>query len=168
MSNAIPAWLIQAKTATPSLLARSIAIAAHVHAGQVDRGGQPYILHPLRIMLKMEREEEMIVAVLHDVVEDSVIGLRDLRAAGFPDAVINAIECLTRQSGEEYENFILRARGNRLARHVKLADLEDNMNLARIPNPGPEDLARVEKYRRAVQVLCEEQQQPEVDPGHGS
>lgn len=137
-----------------SLLARGIAIAAQAHAAQVDRGGQPYILHPLRVMLRMEREEERIVAVLHDVVEDSVIGLADLCDAGFPEAVICAIERLTRQPGEDYETFILRVRDDPLARRVKQADLEDNMNLTRIPNPGPEDFARVEKYQRALRVLA--------------
>jgi len=141
------------ESAVSSLLARSIMIAARAHAGHTDRGGKPYILHPLRLMLKMETEDEMIVAVLHDVVEDSEISLTELRASGFPGTVTDAIACLTRRAGESYEGFILRVRANALARRVKLADLEDNMNLARIPNPGPEDLARVEKYRRALQVL---------------
>jgi (p)ppGpp synthase/HD superfamily hydrolase len=127
----------------------AILLAAQSHRGQKDKAGGPYILHPLRLMLKMSTEEEMMTAVLHDVIEDSEHTLSDLRQAGYPEPVLAALDCLTRRETESYEEFIERIRPNPLARRVKLADLEDNMNLQRIPHPQPRDLERVEKYRRA-------------------
>ncbi|OOH80397.1 GTP pyrophosphokinase [Pseudomonas koreensis] len=131
-------------------LERAIAIAATAHAGQVDKGGAPYILHPLKVMLRMTTLEERIVAVLHDVVEDCAISLDDLRKEGFSEDVLNAIESVTKVSGESYEDFVERAEQNPIGRVVKLADLEENSDLSRIASPSWEDLERVEKYRRAI------------------
>lgn len=131
-------------------LERAIAIAATAHAGQVDKGGSPYILHPLRVMLRMTTLEERIVAVLHDVVEDCAISLDDLRKEGFSEDVLNAIESVTKVTGESYEDFVERAAQNPIGRVVKLADLEENSDLSRIASPSWEDLERVEKYRRAI------------------
>ncbi len=131
-------------------LERAIAIAAKAHAGQVDKGGAPYILHPLKVMLRMTTLEERIVAVLHDVVEDCAISLDDLRKEGFSEEVLSAIESVTKVPGESYEDFVDRAAQNPLGRVVKLADLEENSDLSRIASPSWEDLERVEKYRRAM------------------
>ncbi|CAI8921746.1 MULTISPECIES: HD domain-containing protein [Pseudomonas] len=131
-------------------LERAIAIAAAAHAGQVDKGGAPYILHPLKVMLRMNSLEERIVAVLHDVVEDCGISFDDLRKEGFSEAVLSAIESVTKVPGESYEDFVERAAQNPIGRVVKLADLEENSDLSRIASPGWEDLERVEKYRRAI------------------
>ncbi|PCR95630.1 GTP pyrophosphokinase [Pseudomonas fluorescens] len=131
-------------------LERAIAIAATAHAGQVDKGGAPYILHPLKVMLRMSSLEERIVAVLHDVVEDCGISLEDLRKEGFSDAVLSAIESVTKVPGESYEDFVERAAQNPIGRVVKLADLEENSDLSRIASPSWEDLERIEKYRRAI------------------
>ncbi|MFP0198390.1 HD domain-containing protein [Pseudomonas sp. PHC1] len=131
-------------------LERAIAIAATAHAGQVDKGGAPYILHPLKVMLRMSSLEERIVAVLHDVVEDCGISLEDLRKEGFSEAVLSAIESVTKMPGESYEDFVERAAQNPIGRVVKLADLEENSDLSRIASPSWEDLERVEKYRRAI------------------
>lgn len=131
-------------------LERAIAIAATAHAGQVDKGGAPYILHPLKVMLRMSSLEERIVAVLHDVVEDSGISLEDLRKEGFSEAVLSAIESVTKVPGESYEDFVERAAQNPIGRVVKLADLEENSDLSRIASPSWEDLERIEKYRRAI------------------
>lgn len=131
-------------------LERAIAIAATAHAGQVDKGGAPYILHPLKVMLRMSSLEERIVAVLHDVVEDCGISLEDLRNEGFSEAVLSAIESVTKVPGESYEDFIERAAQNPIGRVVKLADLEENSDLSRIASPSWEDLERIEKYRRAI------------------
>lgn len=131
-------------------LERAIAIAATAHAGQVDKGGAPYILHPLKVMLRMNSLEERIVAVLHDVVEDCGISLDDLRKEGFSEEVLTAIESVTKVPGESYEDFVERAAQNPIGRVVKLADLEENSDLSRIASPGWEDLERVEKYRRAI------------------
>ena len=134
----------------PQTLERAIAIAATAHAGQVDKGGAPYILHPLKVMLRMNSLEERIVAVLHDVVEDCAISLDDLRKEGFSEEVLSAIESVTKVPGESYEDFVERAAQNPIGRVVKLADLEENSDLSRIASPSWEDLERVEKYRRAI------------------
>ena len=131
-------------------LERAIAIAATAHAGQVDKGGAPYILHPLKVMLRMTTLEERIVAVLHDVVEGCEISLDDLRKEGFSEVVLSAIESVTKVPGESYEDFVERAAQNPIGRVVKLADLEENSDLSRIASPSWEDLERIEKYRRAI------------------
>lgn len=134
-------------------LERAIAIAATAHAGQVDKGGAPYILHPLKVMLRMTTLEERIVAVLHDVVEDCGVSLDDLRKEGFSEDVLSAIESVTKVPGESYEDFVDRAAQNPIGRAVKLADLEENSDISRIASPGWEDLERIEKYRRAIARL---------------
>jgi (p)ppGpp synthase/HD superfamily hydrolase len=134
-------------------LERAIAIAATAHEGQVDKGGNPYILHPLKVMLRVTTPEERIVAVLHDVVEDCGISLDDLRKEGFSEVVLTAIESVTKVPGESYEAFVERAAQNPIGRVVKLADLEENSDLSRIAQPSWEDLERIEKYRRAIGVL---------------
>lgn len=131
-------------------LERAIAIAATAHAGQVDKGGAPYILHPLKVMLRMTTLEQRIVAVLHDVVEDCGISVDDLRKEGFSEEVLMAIESVSKVPGESYEDFVDRAAQNPIGRVVKLADLEENSDLSRIASPSWEDLERVEKYRRAI------------------
>jgi (p)ppGpp synthase/HD superfamily hydrolase len=112
---------------TPTL-EDAIALAAHAHRGRVDKGGQPYILHVLRVMQRQENETARIVAVLHDVLEDTPVTLADLRTAGYGELVCVAVDCLTRRTGEAYEDMIERVAANPLARHVKLADIEDNLD----------------------------------------
>ena len=136
-----------------NLLARAIEIAASAHAAQVDKGGAPYELHPLRMMLRMRSETAMMAAVLHDVVEDTPWTPEKLRAEGIPEEVLEAVACLTRRPGEDYADFIERAGTNPVAREVKLADLEDNMDLKRIPEPGAKDFERLAKYRRSWATL---------------
>ncbi|MDR8363248.1 MULTISPECIES: HD domain-containing protein [Pseudomonas] len=134
-------------------LERAIAIAAAAHEGQVDKGGAPYILHPLKVMLRVNTLEERIVAVLHDVVEDCGISFDDLRNEGFSETVLMAIASVTKVPDESYEEFVERVAQNPIGRVVKLADLEENSDLSRIAEPSWEDLERVEKYRRAIGVL---------------
>jgi (p)ppGpp synthase/HD superfamily hydrolase len=136
-----------------NLIEAAIELAVEAHRNQRDKAGQPYILHPLRLMLQMETDVEMIAAVLHDVVEDSTVAFDDLRARGLPEEAIEAVVCLTKQNGEDYDQFVQRVASNPIARKVKIADLEDNMNLARIPRLRPEDLKRLEKYHRALHRL---------------
>lgn len=136
-------------------LSRAIEIAVAAHDGQGDKAGAPYILHPLRVMLKMHTDEERIVAVLHDVVEDSDWTFDALRNEGFSLTIIAALACVTKQDGESYENFVQRAASNPIARRVKIADIEDNMDLSRIPNPTDADYARLEKHRRALEQLTD-------------
>jgi (p)ppGpp synthase/HD superfamily hydrolase len=135
---------------------RAIEIALSAHSGQVDKGGQPYILHPLRVMGTFSSEPERIVAVLHDVVEDSDDWqLSDIAAAAFGDEVVEALDALTRRSGEPYHAYLDRLRENQIACRVKLADLSDNMCRERIPSPTDDDERRWAKYEAAIQrLLC--------------
>ena len=136
-------------------LERAIALAAQAHEGQVDKAGAPYILHPLRMMLSVDTPEARVAAVLHDVVEDTPVSLEALRAEGFSEAVIGAVEALTKRPEEEddYDAFIRRVAPNPLARQVKLADLRDNCDVSRIAQPSQKDWRRIEKYKRAIQYL---------------
>ena len=131
----------------------AILIAAEAHKGQTDKAGACYILHPLRMMMKMKTEAEMMTAILHDVIEDSVWTIEKLRDAGFPEEVLKAVEGVTNREGESYEQFIERAGRNPIARQVKIADLEDNMNMQRIKEIKPKDLVRLEKYHKSWQKL---------------
>ena len=134
-------------------LDRAIELAKQHHEGQTDKAGNPYIEHPLRVMNQMESEEEKIVAVLHDIVEDTDISLDDLRNEGFSKEVVDAVECLTKQDGENYDSYIERISFNPLAVKIKLADLEDNRDLTRLPEVTDKDLERVEKYDKALEKL---------------
>jgi len=131
----------------------AISLAAEAHRGKKDKAKAPYILHPLRVMLRMETETDRIIAVLHDVVEDTSVTLRDLQIAGYSAEIVDAVKYLTKAKEEEYEDFIERIKGNTLAIKIKIADLEDNLNFERIKEPGEDDLKRYEKYRRALAVL---------------
>lgn len=135
------------------LLERAILLAAEAHTGQVQRNGLPYILHPLAVMLQMETELEMIVAVLHDVVEDTDVTLDDLLEAGFPDEAVTAVGLLTRLPGMSYEQFIDRIRPHALARRVKLADLAHNLDVLRLPEVTARDARRLRRYRAAWEQL---------------
>ncbi|WP_338498114.1 GTP pyrophosphokinase [Pseudomonas sp. WP18] len=137
-----------------STLERAISISALAHEGQADKGGAPYILHPLKVMLRLSGDEERIVAVLHDVVEDTAVTLADLRDAGFSEATLNAIDSLTKRDGETYQAFIERAARDPMARRVKLADLAENSDLSRLGTPGQKDLERIAKYRKAIDYLA--------------
>lgn len=133
------------------MLERAIEIAAKAHAGQLDKGGQPYILHPLRVMLALTSDEARMAAVLHDVLEDTYVSIVDLRLQGFPQTVLDAVEALTRREGETYTGYVLRASENPIARAVKLADLRDNMDPSR---PGAEKhQARYQEAHRLLTTL---------------
>ena len=136
-----------------STLERAIVIAAKAHAGVVDKAGQPYILHPLRVMLRLSTLDERVVAVLHDVLEDTKVTREELRAAGFGEPVIEALNSVTKREGEDYDAFVRRAAGNPIGRRVKLADLADNSDRGRLPNPTSEDEARFAKYERAMEMI---------------
>lgn len=134
-------------------LERAIAIAVEAHQGQRDKAGVTYVLHPLRVMLRLESETARITGVLHDVVEDSSWTLEGLAGEGFNAEILAALECLTKRDGEAYEAFIERVMTNALAREVKKADLLDNLELLRLPHLEEKDLRRLAKYHRAWKVL---------------
>jgi GTP diphosphokinase / guanosine-3',5'-bis(diphosphate) 3'-diphosphatase len=136
-----------------STIERAIEIAARAHAGQIDKAGAPYILHPLRVMLSLDTLEQRMAAVLHDVVEDTPVTLLDLAAQGFDANVIEAVRALTKLAGESRLAAARRAVGNPIARAVKLADVKDNMDLQRIANPTEEDYARLQEYEQVKELL---------------
>lgn len=135
-----------------STLEQAIALAARAHAGQKDKAGQPYILHPLRVMLRVDTECDRIAPVLHDVIEDTAVTSDDLRREGFTADIIDAVVALTKQDGEPYDALIRRAAGNPIARRVKLADREDNMDPSRLRHASDGD-ERLVRYRRAHDEL---------------
>jgi guanosine-3',5'-bis(diphosphate) 3'-pyrophosphohydrolase len=135
-----------------STLERAIQIAATAHAGQVDKAGEPYIFHPLKVMLRVEGAAERIAAVLHDVVEDTTVTFEDLAKEGFSQQVLEAVRALTKRPGETRMAAAGRAAQNKVALAVKLGDNAENLDLARIPNPTPKDYARLEEYK-AVRAL---------------
>ncbi|MDB4948959.1 MAG: pyrophosphokinae [Gemmatimonadetes bacterium] len=141
-------------------LEAAILLAAAAHRGQKDRAGAPYILHPLRLMLRMHTDAERIAAVLHDVVEDSEWTVDALRGEGFPDDVVDAVGALTRRAGESYDAAIRRAAAHPIARRVKVADLEDNMDVRRIAVVTPADADRLARYHRAWRLLTSPAEPP--------
>lgn len=136
-----------------STLEKAIQIAAAAHAGQFDKAGEKYILHPIRVMLQVATEEEKIVAMLHDVVEDSEFTLEKLREEGFSDAILEAVDTLTKRVGETRIEAAKRAAANHIACAVKLADNTDNSDLYRIKNPTEKDRARLEEYKKVRTIL---------------
>ncbi len=128
----------------------AVSLAVEAHRGQKDKAKAPYILHPLRVMIRMENDTDRIVAVLHDVLEDSDVTVRGLQKAGYSTDIVEAITYLTGSKEEEYDQFIERVKRNTLAIKINIADLEDNLNFERIKEPNEDDLRRYERYRRAL------------------
>ena len=137
-------------------LQRAIEISVTAHKGQVRKDGSPYVLHPLRLMMSVNSADEKIVAVLHDVVEDTDITMQQLEDEGFSKQVLAALRLVTHDDGTSYEDYITNIKGNPIARAVKLADLRDNTNVFEIPKLSAKDLQRLEKYHRAYKTLTEQ------------
>lgn len=132
----------------------AIAFAKEAHAGKKDKGGKDYIQHLLRVMAVVDGEHEKMTAVLHDIIEDTLNTEDDLRKKGIPEAVIEAVDALTKEEeGETYEGYLGRIKANPIATKVKLADLRDNMNLDRLIEITATDLERQEKYKMALATL---------------
>ena len=137
-----------------NIIDKALRIACVAHAGQVDKGGAPYILHPLRLAMSFHDTTLQVVALLHDVVEDSKVTLDGLRnSAGFSDAIVLAVDALTKRKGEDYDDFIDRVARNNIAKQVKIKDLKDNMDVTRLESLTKDDLARLVKYQKAHDFL---------------
>ncbi len=137
---------------------KALQIAARAHEGQKDKDGQPYILHPLRVMNAVEGEAEKVVAILHDVIEDTSVTAEDLRREGFDETVLAALDCVTHRKGEPYADYVVRCKSDEIGRRVKLADLEDNARLSRAllrPDRIEADIARLRKYLLAYKFLTD-------------
>lgn len=132
---------------------KALKLCFDVHKEQVDKSGLPYVFHPFHLAEQMETEDTTIVALLHDVVEDSELTLDDLRQMGFGDAVIAALALLTHDPAVEYMDYVRAIKDNPIARAVKLADLRHNSDLTRLDTLDEKALARREKYLQAMTLL---------------
>lgn len=140
------------------LLESAIRLAANAHMGGFDKAGVPYILHPLRVMEKMEAIAEKIVAVLHDSVEDTTVTFELLENEGYPKEIIDGIRAMTKivyadGTKEPYEDFMQRCKANPIARKVKIRDMEDNSQLFRMQKLEDKHLKMIAKYHRGMQIL---------------
>lgn len=128
-------------------------IAKRAHKGQFDKAGAPYILHPETVASFVTKDDEKIVAYLHDVIEDTPCQLRDLENAGFSSEIVNAVDLLTRKTGQSYKQYLKLVKTNELARVVKLADLKHNSDLSRLTHVTENDIKRLKKYQDAIVFL---------------
>ena len=135
------------------LLERAIKLAKKYHEGQFDKGGSPYIEHPLRVMNGVESIEEKILAVLHDVLEDCDVSREQLIDEGIPEYLVEKLEVLCKGKNEKYFDYIDRIKVTQLTINVKLSDLNDNMNLKRLKEVTEKDIKRLEKYKTAKEIL---------------
>lgn len=126
------------------------------HKDQVDKAGLPYVFHPFHLAEQMLDEDTTVVALLHDVLEDAEITLDELREAGYGENVLEALQLLCHEDGVPYMEYIIRLRENRLAKIVKLADLQHNSDLSRLDVADERAVARREKYLAAMQLLVNE------------
>jgi len=136
-----------------ALTKKAMRIAFDAHKEQTDKSGLPYIFHPFHLAEQMGSEEEIIVALLHDVIEDTDISLDDLRAHGFSCRIIDALTLMTHKDGVPYMGYIEGIKSNPLATKVKLADLRHNSDTTRLDRINDKALQRVEKYKRAIEAL---------------
>ena len=143
-----------------TMLGKAVEIAAHAHVHQKDKGGNAYILHPIRLMMRLRTDDEelMCIAVLHDVIEDHAhlehgYRFKDLEDAGMSERVLEALELLTHDKNEDYMSYIKRISTNIDATRVKLEDLRDNSDITRLKGLREKDFERIEKYHRAFLYL---------------
>ena len=134
---------------------RAMKLCFAAHRDQTDKSGMPYVFHPFHLAEQMTDELTTVTALLHDVVEDTTYTLDDLRGMGFPDEVIGALTLLTHDPSVPYLDYVAKIGSNPIAKAVKLADLRHNSDLTRLDHPSEKDLARVEKYRKAIRLLEE-------------
>ena len=141
-----------------SQIEKALKLAYEKHNGQLDKGGNPYVLHPITVALTSTInyvEEGVCVALLHDIVEDTDVTFEDLKELGFNDVVIKNLKLLTRKDNENYFDYIknIRDSGEYIAYCTKVADLEHNMDLSRLKEVTDKDIKRKEKYQKALNIL---------------
>lgn len=140
-----------------TVLGSAIALAASMHEEQMDKGGKAYILHPIRMMMRLRTDDEelMAIAILHDVIEDSELEISDLMMKGYSERIIEGVRAMTRKDGETYDDFIKRCALNPDARRVKREDLRDNSDITRLKGLRKKDFERLEKYSRSFIYLSD-------------
>ena len=135
------------------LLEKALRLATRAHKGQIDKAGKPYIFHLIRVSERCSTEEERIVALLHDIIEDTPVTSANLLNEGFSQRIVDAVVSVTRNKGETYTDFIHRCRLNSIGRVVKIHDLEDNMDITRLDWITSADVERLNKYLKAYKYL---------------
>lgn len=136
-------------------LSNAILLASMFHSNQTDKGGNPYILHPLKVMhyTRSEDQEIQMIAVMHDLVEDTAITLEDLRVAGFSQRVLDGVDAMTKRDGEPIGRYLTRLMLNNDAVVVKMADLRHNSDISRLKGLSQKDFARMERYQQDYSML---------------
>ena len=137
------------------LTKKAMKLCFSAHKEQTDNSGMPYVFHPFHLAEQMTTEETTVVALLHDVVEDTFYTLADIAAMGFPKSVTDALALLTHDDAVPYMEYVAAIRYNPIAKAVKLADLQHNSDLTRLDYVDAKALQRVEKYRKAIELLSE-------------
>lgn len=132
---------------------KALKLCFEVHKEQIDKSGLPYVFHPFHLAEQMDDENSVIVALLHDVVEDCNITFEDLEAMRFSVEVMNALRLLTHKNGVDYFEYVNRIKENPLATKVKLADLRHNSDTSRLEKLTQRDIERANKYKKAIQIL---------------
>lgn len=135
---------------------KAIKLMFEKHKNQVDKAGIPYVFHPFHLAEQMNDENETLVALMHDLVEDTDVTFEDLAGMGFQGEVIEAIKLLTHDKSVEYLDYVKKLSGNALARKVKIADLEHNMDPSRLSeeqHKNPRRIAKYEKYVKSLEML---------------
>ena len=134
---------------------KALQLSFTAHKDQTDKSGMPYVFHPFHLAEQMPDEDTTIVALLHDVIEDTPYTLDDLRAMGFNEQVLDALALMTHDKRIPYMDYVAKIKGNKIARTVKLADLKHNSDLSRLNNLDEKAMKRIEKYRQAIALLSE-------------
>ncbi len=134
---------------------KALKLCFAAHKDQTDKSGMPYVFHPFHLAEQMPDEDTTIVALLHDVIEDTPYTLDDLRAMGFNEQVLDALALMTHDKRIPYMDYVAKIKGNKIARTVKLADLKHNSDLSRLNNVDEKAMKRIEKYRQAIALLSE-------------
>lgn len=132
---------------------KALKLCFEAHKNQTDKSGMPYVFHPFHLAESMTDEYTTTVALLHDVVEDTDYTLRDLKEMGFPERVTDALVLLTHDKSVPYMEYVEKIKHNPIARAVKLADLAHNSDLSRLDTVDEKALRRVEKYKKAMEIL---------------
>ena len=139
------------------LTRKAIKLAFKAHEGQLDRAGLPYILHPLHVAEQMKDEDTCVIALLHDVIEDTDVTLENLREYGFTEVQVAGVESMTREDDEDYFEYIRDVKKNPLAVKVKLEDLKHNSDVSRMIEVTDRARQRLDKYKKAMEILLSEE-----------
>ena len=138
-----------------NLTKQALKLCFEAHKEQVDKSGMPYVFHPFHLADQMTDEATTVVALLHDVVEDTELTFEDLEKQGFGEEIIVALKLLTHNDDTPYMDYVAKIKTNKIATAVKLADLRHNSDLSRLDTVDEKALKRKEKYEKAIKFLEE-------------